>query len=386
MRVVLARPPDPMGMVDLLSHTLPTNIGYVAAVLLAEGHDVEIWDYESEPFTVAGFLDRIESVAPDVIGWSCMTPTIENGAKMAALVKARFPRITTVVGGPHSSALPRRTLLEYPSFDVVVNKEGEESMAELCRKLPGPIAGTAGITHREGGGVTVEAERPLRRNLDDYPFPARQLYQDGMRRVGHSSRGFPNRIRSTEIFTSRGCPYQCTFCAIVATFGRSLRLRSIENVRSEIEECQAEYGVEHLIIADDTFGLKKGRVEELSELFERLGLRSWSCDTRVDCVDPEKLRAMVRSGCTKVAFGVESGSERVIKLNRKKIDLERVHAAVRWAREAGIRHVEGNFIIGSHPDERWEDIQETLALYAKSRVSFDAVTPSWLRLLLIESV
>jgi radical SAM superfamily enzyme YgiQ (UPF0313 family) len=78
-------------------------------------------------------------------------------------------------------------------------------------------------------------------------------------------------------------------------------------------------------------------------------------------VDPEKLRKMVRSGCTKVAFGVESGSQRVLKLNRKKIDLERVRAAVRWAREAGIRHVEGNFIIASHPDETWDDVKQTTA-------------------------
>jgi radical SAM superfamily enzyme YgiQ (UPF0313 family) len=365
-----------MGMVDLLSHTMPTNLGYVAAFLLEKGHEVEIWDYEVERFTIAGYLDRIRAFSPDVIGLSCMTPTIENGAKMAALTKSAFPEVTTVVGGAHSSALPRRTLLEYPAFDVVVNKEGEETMAELCDKLArrDALAGTPGITHREHGGVTVEPDRPLRKSLDDYPFPARHLYQARFQRVGHSSRGFPNQIRSTEIFTSRGCPYQCTFCAIVATFGRSLRLRSIVNVEREIRECQARWGIEHVIIADDTFGLKKGRVEELCAAFRRTGLRSWSCDTRVDCVDPEKLRLMVESGCTKVAFGVETGSERVVKLNRKKIDFERVRAAVRWSREAGIRHVEGNFIIASHPDETWDDVKQTMALMHELPFTFVSIS------------
>src|SRR6185436_201708 len=147
MRVVLARPPDPMGMVDVLSHTLPTNLGYLAAYLIENGHEVDIWDYELEPFGVAAFLARLRDYRPGVIGFSCMTPTIVNGAKLAGLVKRHAPEIVTVVGGAHSSALPRRTLMEFPDFDVVVNKEGEETLVELVQKLAAGdgLRGTPGI-------------------------------------------------------------------------------------------------------------------------------------------------------------------------------------------------------------------------------------------------
>ena len=375
-KAILLRPPDPMGMVDILSHTEPTNLGYLAAYSIQAGIDVDIWDYEQNAFIAKEFLEKVREVQPAVIGMSCMTPTIMNGHIIATLIKKHFPNIFVVVGGAHSSAIPVQTLEEFPHFDLVVNQEGESSFLEVLQHLkagdkPSKIQGT---TWRDGEDIVREESRGFIKELDDIPFPARQLYHDRNTLAGHSSRGFSNTMKSTEIFTSRGCPYKCSFCAIVATFNRSLRFRSIENVEAEVVEVKKNYGTDHVVIADDTFGLKSGLLEALCDVFTKHKISSWNCDTRVDAVDPESLRMMHKSGCTKVAFGVESGSPRLIALNEKKITPERVIAAVREAHEAGIKHIEANFIVGSHPDETYDDLMQTAALIRQLPISFISVS------------
>jgi len=141
-----------MGMVDVLSHVLPTNLGYIAAYLMREDVDVEIWDFEQERFEAVEFLKRVEDASPRIVGISCMTPTIINGHQAASLVKKHFPNIVTVVGGAHSSAMPEETLREFPSFDLVVNQEGEATFLELCQRASDGdgFEGLVGATYHPG--------------------------------------------------------------------------------------------------------------------------------------------------------------------------------------------------------------------------------------------
>mgnify|MGYP001455147797 CR=1 FL=1 len=208
-------------------------------------------------------------------------------------------------------------------------------------------------------------------SLDDLPMIDRSLidYTKYHKYVGHAGRKNSMAMQAT-----RGCPYKCTFCAIVATFKRTVRFRSPDTVFEEIKEVNKRFAIDHIVIADDTFGLKKGRIESLSEKFARSSLKSWSCDTRVDSVTRNSLKIMKASGCTKVAFGVETGSDRVIKLNEKKIDLHRVREAIVWAKEAGIKHVEANFIVGSHPEETLEDLKKTQKLIKELDITFISVS------------
>lgn len=361
--ILLFRPPDPMQESALLSHTRPMNLAYLAAMLRAAGFEVAIIDYETTPFTEHHLQDVLETVRPVVAGITSTTPTIISASRLAAAIKRMSPHTATVIGGSHASALPEETLRTFHAFDYLIFGEGEVTLRDLCIKLRdgGEEITISGLAFRNKGDVVVNSQRQLIADLDSIPFPARDLI-DYRGQAGHSSRGFSNKLLSTELFTSRGCPVGCSFCAIQATFGRSVRFRDPAFIEDEVRQMIREQQFNHVVIADDTFTLIPDRASAICEILERSSIDSWNCDTRVNSVSLELLKTMKRCGCEKVAFGVESGSQRMLDLIGKKITVEQVGNAVMWAKQAGIKHIEGNFIIGCDPSETREDLEETRKL------------------------
>lgn len=375
MKILLIRPPDPLQHATLLSHTKPLNLAYIAAYMIKNGFNVKIVDYEIEPFSDKSFFQLLKDYQAAVIGVSCMTPTIKNGALICRLAKQFDSSIKTVVGGVHASGLPIRTMEEFPSFDYLVYGEGEVTFHELCLRLQdsADASGIDGIVYRDNAEIIRNNPRELIEDLDSLPFPARSLLDFNMQ-AGHSARGFSNKISSMELFTSRGCPVGCTYCAIQVTFGNKVRFRKTSFLEEEIKQSVLEHKFDHVIIADDTFSLKEERAFQICDILSRTNIKSWSCDTRVNNVTKRLLFAMKESGCQKVAFGVESGSQRIIDLIGKKISIEQVKDAVHWAKEAGIKHIEGNFIIGSDISETMEDIEMTKKLITSLPWTFVSVT------------
>ncbi|MDH4162993.1 MAG: B12-binding domain-containing radical SAM protein [Nitrospirota bacterium] len=339
------------------------NLAYLASYLRRDGFSVSLVDFEVEAYSDRKLLDLVEKTRPLIIGISSVTPTIINTGRICEMVKTSHPSITTVVGGPHVNGLPAETLREFPFIDIAAFGEGEETFAEICRNVAAGkrVDGIKGTVHRSGDQIVRQAARPLIEDIDTLPFPARDLISYA-EQAGHSSRGFSNKALSTELFTSRGCPFPCTFCAIRATFGETVRFRSPASIREEVSQFMEQYHFGHVIIADDTFTLRPDRTLEICEILAGANVPSWSCDTRVTHVSRKLLQAMKQSGCRKVAFGVESGSPQVLERIRKRITIEQVREAVQLASEAGIEHVEGNFIIGSDPDETSADIALTREL------------------------
>jgi radical SAM superfamily enzyme YgiQ (UPF0313 family) len=361
--VLLVRPPDSFQASALLSHTRPMNLAYLAAALRTAGFQVAIADYETTVYSEPHLAALLERLSPAVVGFTSTTPTIGSAAVLARAVKRQGRGMVTVVGGSHASALPEQTLREFPAFDYLVYGEGEITLRELCLRLRdgGSDSSIRGIAYRSGPDIFLNPPRELVQNLDDLPFPARDLIDYSLQ-AGHSSRGFSNKLHSSELFTSRGCPVGCSFCAIQATFGRSVRFRAPSFIEEEVTRMVRDYHFNHLVVADDTFTLQHDRAAAICELLERSGIDSWNCDTRVNTVSLELLRLMKRCGCEKVAFGVESGSQRMLDLMGKGIEVDQVRRAVDWAKQAGIKHVEGNFIIGSDPSETREDLEQTRRL------------------------
>lgn len=380
MKAVLIIPPSQLSKLEVVSTHYPINLGYIASCLQEHNIEVELWDYNVEAFTINSFIERVKESTPDLMGFSCMTLNIKIGNYLASSAKKVDSRIFMVVAGAHSTALPVQTLQEFPHFDAVIVGDGEETIVELCNKLKNKtlLKGTLGICHRINGDIVLEAPRPLMGDLDNIPFPNRDLGKQKLYVKSHVSRGISRKyLNVMEIIISRGCSYECIFCATHLAYKRRVRFRSLDNVFKEIKIGIEKYGINHVEILDDTFTLNKPMVYEFCRRVKGLGI-SWSCETRVDQVDQLMLNAMADAGVLKISFGVESGSQKILNLIKKQITVEQVINAFKMARKAGIKLVEGTFMIGSHISETKDDVKKTIKLIKKIKpdlISVAILTP-----------
>lgn len=374
MKLYLVRPFTSMGK-RVGSHSLQHPIGlcYLAAVARDAGthsakHKVRIIDCEVEDVSRGLFGAMLKRDKPHAVGFTAMTPVIEQAAAMAGVVKKLLPQTKNIVGGSHASALPRQTLEEFPAFDAAVAGEGEPKLPALCEQAEGgwgeePIAGCAVRKGREILDYSKIAVEPV--ELDTLPMPARDLLKLDLYR-GASTPGFPqSAYRATMLFTTRGCTGTCIFCASSRVFGRHLRHRSVQSLIGEITLCMKRFKFRHFTIDDDAFTFDRERVADFCDAVAPLGI-TWDCDARVDHVDEELLAAMARSGCKKVGYGVESGSQRILDKVSKKIELEQVRRAFALTRGAGILSC-GFFMVGQHPDENPDDVMLTRRLIREIR-------------------
>lgn len=363
-KTLLIRPQTLTGGYAFIGAQFPLNLANLAAYLLAGKIEVQIWDFDVENFDEKSFIKRLKKYAPHIVGISCCTPTIINGHNIAALIKQKNSRILTVVGGPHASALPERTLTEFPHFDVVVIGEGERTLLDICHHFNSSLKSLKsipGLVFRDKGEIFRTPQRPLISDLDSLPFPSRDLLPLHLYR-GQAHRGFSRDfLKITELMTSRGCPGKCIFCASEVIMGSAIRFRSAENIADEISQCTERFGFNHFTISDDTFTLDVPRLKKICKNFKNLNV-TWNCNARVWPISKEVLIMMAKSGCTGITFGVESGSSRILKLINKKVTLQQIKNTFRWAHEANIKLIEADLIIGSHPSETHKDINLSIKL------------------------
>jgi len=344
---------------DLGASILGPNIGlaYIAAYVSARGYSVEVLDALAEDLSLEDFRLAVQARSPRCVGFSAMTYQIKSAARAAEIVKQIDPSIRTLVGGSHASALPERTLREFPCFDVCVAGEGEATAAELLNAFRNPskdLPVIQGAYTRENGEVRKAPARPVFPNIDALPFPAFSLFP--------LDRYFPFYSRRYKkelpISSSRGCPYRCSFCH--TAIGRKIRLRSSENLVAEIRRNREELDVEQMIFTDENFTVNRKRAMAFCEQIVAEGLHrniNYICQSRV-AVDRELLAAMRKANFTHVTFGIESGNQEILDRAHKGIRLEQSEEAIRLAHEMGII-TDGNFILGLPYDTR-ETIQETI--------------------------
>jgi len=342
----------------------PLGMLYIAEVLLANGIEVSILDQAAKRFSMKQTLDWVKKENPDILGFSVLNSSAREAPRLAECVKKENPNVTIVFGNYHATFNAERILRKHLSADVIVRGEGELTSLELakCCEKNGSLEDIKGITFRKNGKIVSTPDRPLIKDVDSLSFPNRDLvgaeYSSIIYGVKVASKKF------TTIVSSRGCPFQCTFCAC-RKFARGIwRPRTVENIIKELEML-ASMGYEQFLFVDDNFTLNVKRVVEFCHRLrkEKLDIE-WFCDSRVDNCKYDVLREMVKAGCRIVYFGIESANQRILDYYRKGITPEESEKAVKKARKAGMDVVVGSFILGA-PDETRSEIENTLKFVNK---------------------
>lgn len=371
MKVLLIRPFSVVFTKPYFTVKPPLSLGYLSAFLKQGGHEVRILDFAIKKDNNY-LIEALKKFNPSIVGVNAYTPNVLDGLELVAAVKSSDKKFITVMGGPHSTPLPEDTLESCKDLDFVVIGEGEATLLELCDNLKNKegLKEIPGICYRQDNEIVRTAPRALIPRLDDLPFPDRDALLSCHQKFKSFDHNLDISPRNTlEVITSRGCTDFCTFCTVHRAYkekGRSLRLRTAANVLKEIEFYKSRYDIQHVSFLDDTFTINRARILTIMDGLKKMGL-SWNCDARVNLLDKELVFKMVESGCKKMSIGVESGSERILKLINKNITLKQARDAFRWCREAGLETIEANFLIGAHPDETPEDVEKTRGLIRELR-------------------
>jgi anaerobic magnesium-protoporphyrin IX monomethyl ester cyclase len=401
MKVLLINPPQTFypGS-EQPAGNLPIGLMYIAAVLQKANYNVEILDaFIAATFQKNGgaitvgipfeqIKQEIQNRKPDIVGISGpFTCQIENSIKISNLTKEVDPAILTVMGGPHVTLVPKEFLEEAKDVDIAVTGEGEYTLLDVVQAFEGKkqLNEVLGIAYRQNGKIMLNPSRPLIKNLDELPYPAYNLVNMEQylnpKEIGY--RSFRNRAIS--MITSRGCPFNCCFCAVHLHMGRGFRAHSAEYVLKHIEYVVDKFDVENIFFEDDNLTMDLARFETICDgLISKKLKIGWETPNgvRADCLNLNLLKKMKESGCQSVFFGVESGDQQILdNIICKSLDLNRVVEVAKICKDIGLKT--GAFYIIGFPGEKKENMQRTVDFALGLKRDFDVgmhlfiATPSY---------
>jgi len=329
----------------------PLGVGYLAASIRSK-HDVKVVDFNMEGAPLKKLLKTIREFDPHMVGFTATTPQFEGTVNMARAVKNQSD-VPIIFGGNHVTVLPERSLM-LEGVDLVMVREGEESFpAFLSEYEPGKTKyNTPGLGYLdENGQPVINTPAPAIEPLDNLPFVAWDLLP--MEKYRARLRPFAN------FMFSRGCPYNCIYCASKMTHGRKIRKRSLDHIMEELRMIERDYGIGFLAIWDDILTADRDFIMDFCErkMQEGIKMEFWG-NTRVDKVDPELLATMKKAGLRILTFGIETGNSATLEFIKKGTNLDQTRQAVEWTRNAGI--LPHGFLMINFPGETEKDIQNTI--------------------------
>jgi len=334
------------------------GIAYIAALLEKEGNDVMIVDQYANKMTNEQLLRKIYIEKPQIIGFSCLTPTIKNVERLVIQIKKSNKEVRIVLGNTHATIFVEE-LLNKKIADIVVRGEGEYTMLEIIKAIEQKreLHHVEGVSFVENGKVFHNPDRKVVENLDELPYPAWYLFNLQL----YKNHPLVSLYEITlPIQGSRGCPYQCIFCSQEWMYKKS-RYRQINNIISEIEYIHNKLGVKNFVFIDAFFPFSIEYGLEFCDKLIQKGLHKkvkWVIETRVDKVNFKLLKKMKEAGLHLIMYGFEVGNQRVLDSLNKRTTLEQARKAMKDTRRAGIRTT-GLFILGM-PGETKETCEETI--------------------------
>ena len=334
----------------------PLGILYIAAYLERKGFSNQVFD------TTFSSMQKLEKYildfSPDAIAIYVNLMTKINVLKIIKLIKTRLSNCKIILGGPEI----RYNAKEFLEFgaDFLVIGEGEETTFELIKTLNDKkfeeLQKISGLALKDKSGeIIFTPEREKLKDIDLLPFPDRYKIDLNLYLKSWKERHGENAI---SISTMRGCPYTCKWCSR-AVYGLSYRRRSPQNVCDEIELIQKEYNPDTLWFVDDVFTISHKWLNEFNDVLKQRDLKiKYECITRADRMNEEVIKTLKESGCFRVWIGAESGSQKVIDLMDRRVDVNQVREMIRLAQNYGIQA--GTFIMLGYPGETEDDIEETI--------------------------
>ena len=355
------------------------------AALLVPTYKVQIIDANAERMGWGEFANLISKYQPKYYLSQLTAPTLENDMYGVFLAKARGA--TTMVFGTHITPIPVETMRPYPALDIGLVGEPDLTLRDLIDHLEGKIDerpsliqklindhdpdyrpalnedGTVnmheikGIVWREAGQIILNKNRPFIKDLDDLPVPLHEM-------LPYKKYVMPlMKGPFTFIVTSRGCTAGCIYCIKHVSYQYTVRLRSPEKVLEELLVLK-KLGINNVNMYADLFTANRDQVIGICKAMIDANINmKWTCNSRVDYVDEEMLNLMAQAGCFLMTWGIESGSEQVLRHARKGAYPETAMRSLTWARKAGIKNW-GYFIIGL-PTETEETIRQTIEFSKK---------------------
>lgn len=341
---------------------LQPHLGLISlvAVLRNAGYTAELYDpkiemssgkLKTDKHLYKNIAKKLLRMNPDVIGFTSLGCNFICTARIAAYVKEARPGLPIMLGGPHATVLSKEIMEAFPQFDVIVRHEAELKIVPVIESLSkNDYTHIAGITWRVNNQIVETPGDTAIQDLDELPFPA---YDQ-----------FPVKelaLRTIHVEAGRGCPFKCTFCSTATFFGRRYRLKSAKRLCAELDFLKEEYGITDFGLTHDLFTVNRAKVIEFCNEVMNRGY-TWTCSARMDCVDAELLRIMKKAGCRSIYYGIETGSERMQEITKKKLALSLFYDTLRETMELGMAATV-SFITG-YPQEVEEDVAGTLDMIA----------------------
>lgn len=341
----------------------PIGLMYVAAALEKAGFKVQMLDNYLMKKSIIEVKKLVSDLKPQIVGITCGSATYSRCVETARAIKEVLPNCRIVVGGWHASYVPD-SLLANQEIDYVVMGEGERAMTQLVTCITNgnePVAMTIpGVACRRQDKNIINPPKFIE-NMDEIPYPARHLLQ---LELYDRTIEYLNAKPADVMSISRGCVFNCGFCETKKLWGNIYRAFSPQRVIGEIKDLRSKYDTKGIYFINDNFTLRKKETIELCNQMvkEKLDLE-WVCDTRVDIVSQEVLESMSKAGCKTIFFGVESGSQQILRQIGRNVTLEQIENAFKLCHKNGIQTA-CSFMLGM-PGETLKDMETSLKFAKK---------------------